>query len=205
MFERLVVGVDPGIASTGVAAVSAGATGAAAAGASVLRAETVRTSASAPEPERLRTLYRAIRDLLEERRPEAVAVERLMWGRNATSAMAVARASGVVLLAAAELGIPVREYAPLEVKMAITGNGAAGKEEVRRALGRLHAVRGVPREPDAADAVAVALCHLNQSRALRGASLGGDRGARGGSSPRAGERGDARASGPPATGPKARR
>jgi crossover junction endodeoxyribonuclease RuvC len=80
--------------------------------------------------------------------------------------MAVARASGVVLLAAAELGIPVQEYAPLEVKMAITGNGTAGKAEVRRALHRLHGVRGVPSEPDAVDAVAVALCHLHRSPSL---------------------------------------
>jgi crossover junction endodeoxyribonuclease RuvC len=172
MFERLVVGVDPGTAATGVAAVSEGTGGASAKGASVLWAETVRTSARDPEPERLRTLYRAIRDLLEARRPEAMAIERLMWGRNAPSAMAVARASGVVLLAAAELGVLVREYAPLEVKMAVTGNGSADKAEVRRALERLHAVRGVPRQPDAADAVAVALCHLHQSRALRPAAVG---------------------------------
>jgi crossover junction endodeoxyribonuclease RuvC len=171
VFERLVVGVDPGIAATGVAAVSTGAPGAAK-GTSVLWAETVRTSAQTPEPQRLRTLYRALRDLLEERRPEAVAVERLMWGRNATSAMAVARASGVVLLAAAELGVDVREYAPLEVKLAVTGNGTAGKEEVRRALERLHVVRGLPPDPDAADAVAVALCHLQQSRALRAETYG---------------------------------
>jgi crossover junction endodeoxyribonuclease RuvC len=205
MFERLVVGVDPGTAATGVAAVSAGRVGAPATGPSVLWAETVRTSARSPEPERLRTLYRAIRDLLEERRPEAVAVESLMWGRNAPSAMAVARASGVVLLAAAELGIEVREYSPSEVKLSVTGNGAASKQEVRRALERLHAVLGVPREPDAADAVAIALCHLHQSRALREAAVGPTgRGARGGSSPRAGDRGDAPASGPPATGSRAR-
>jgi len=84
----------------------------------------------------------------------------------------VARASGVVLLAAAELGVPVHEYAPLEVKMAITGNGTAGKDEVRRALQRLHGVRDVPSEPDAADAVAVALCHLHRSPALSEAAAG---------------------------------
>jgi crossover junction endodeoxyribonuclease RuvC len=171
MFERLVVGVDPGTAATGVAAITSGGPGApatrrAVAHPAVLWAETVRTSPRAPQAERLRALYRAIRDLLEARPPEALAVERLMWGRNAPSAMAVARASGVVLLAAAELGVPVREYAPLEVKMAITGNGTAGKDEVRRALHRLHGIRDVPSEPDAADAVAVALCHLHRSPAL---------------------------------------
>jgi crossover junction endodeoxyribonuclease RuvC len=82
----------------------------------------------------------------------------------------VARASGVVLLAAAEAAVPVFEYAPLEIKLAVTGNGAAGKPDVRRALERLHGVADLPTEPDAIDAVAVALCHLNQSRALREAA-----------------------------------
>lgn len=86
--------------------------------------------------------------------------------------MAVARASGMALLAAAELGIPVHEYAPLEVKMAVTGDGTAGKDDVRGALARLHGIVGVPREADAADAVAVALCHLHQSRPLREAAAG---------------------------------
>jgi crossover junction endodeoxyribonuclease RuvC len=84
--------------------------------------------------------------------------------------MSVARASGVVLLAAAEAGVPVREYAPLEVKMAVAGSGSAGKAQVRTALRRLHGLSEVPDDADAADAVAVALCHLSQSPALRSAS-----------------------------------
>jgi crossover junction endodeoxyribonuclease RuvC len=76
----------------------------------------------------------------------------------------------VILLAAAQRGIPVHEYAPLEVKMAVTGNGAAAKQDVRRALERLHGLNDVPSQPDAADAVAVALCHLQQSRQLRRAA-----------------------------------
>jgi crossover junction endodeoxyribonuclease RuvC len=78
--------------------------------------------------------------------------------------MQVARATGVVLLAAAEAGLEVEEYGPLEVKMAVTGQGNADKRQVRDALARFHGLRGVPSEPDAADAVAVALCHLTQSR-----------------------------------------
>jgi crossover junction endodeoxyribonuclease RuvC len=109
-------------------------------------------------------------DAVRDHRPEAVAVERLMWGRNVGSAMGVARATGVILLAAAEAGVAVFEYAPLEVKMAVTGNGAAGKREVRTALERIHGVADLPREADAADAVAVAVCHLGQSRALREAA-----------------------------------
>ena len=87
-----------------------------------------------------------------------------MWGRNVGSAMSVARATGVVLLAAAEAGVPVEEYAPLEVKMAVAGVGNAPKDLIRRALERTHRLTDVPREPDAADAVAVAFCHLQESR-----------------------------------------
>ena len=165
MFERLVIGVDPGMASTGIAAV-----GASGRHRSVAETSTIRTPADAPEAERVLTLHRAFGSLLDEHRPEAVAVESLMWGKNAGSAMAVARATGVVLLAAAQRGIPVHEYAPLEVKMAITGNGTAAKQDVRRALERLHGLENVPAQPDAADAVAVALCHLQQSPQLRQAA-----------------------------------
>lgn len=158
MFERIVVGADPGIAATGLAAVAV----ARGRRALVLWAGTVRTPAGQPEGARLRTLHEEVRAMLLEHRPEAVAMERLMWGRNVRSAMGVARASGVLMLAATELGIPIHEYAPLEVKMAVTGNGRAGKEVVRRSLSRLIGVEGVPAEPDAADAVAVAVCHLQR-------------------------------------------
>ena len=166
MFDRIVIGVDPGVAATGLAVVAGGAGGAA----GVVSAGTVRTQADLPEPDRLQAIHRAVVEAIRVHRPEAVAVERLMWGRNVGSAMGVARATGVVLLAAAEAGVAVFEYAPLEVKLAVTGNGAAGKREVRTALERLHGVADLPKEPDAADAVAVAVCHLGQSRALRTAA-----------------------------------
>jgi crossover junction endodeoxyribonuclease RuvC len=166
MFDRLVIGVDPGMASTGLAVV-----GATAGSPTIVMTTTIRTPADVPEADRVFTLHRAVEAAIEEHRPEAVAVESLMWGKNAGSAMAVSRASGVILLAAAERAIPVHEYAPLEVKMAITGSGAAAKQDVRRALERLHGLADVPTQPDAADAVAVALCHLQQSRVLRRAAL----------------------------------
>jgi len=87
-----------------------------------------------------------------------------MWGKNVGSAMSVARATGVILLAASEAGIQAEEYAPLEVKMAVVGVGNAPKDAVRRALVRTHGLDGVPDEPNAVDAVAIALCHLQQSR-----------------------------------------
>jgi crossover junction endodeoxyribonuclease RuvC len=116
------------------------------------------------EASRLRRLHEAVAAAIRDHAVEAVAVERVMWGRNVGSAMSVARATGVVLLAADQAGVPVEEYAPLEVKMAVTGVGNAPKETLRRALIRIHRLEDVPSEPNAADAVAVAFCHLQQSR-----------------------------------------
>jgi crossover junction endodeoxyribonuclease RuvC len=173
MFEPCVLGVDPGLAATGLAAVSRTK-----GRARVLWSDTVRTPAGLAEAHRLAMVAEAVRDAIRTHRPEAVAVEAVMWGQNKTSALSVARATGVVLLAAAEAGIAVEEYAPLEVKMAITGIGNAEKARVRAAMIRAHRVEGVPDQPDAADAVAVALCHLNQSRLRRAAGAAGAFGTR---------------------------
>jgi crossover junction endodeoxyribonuclease RuvC len=162
MFDEPVLGVDPGTAAVGLAVVARN-------GGSprVAWATTFRTPRGLGPADRLRLIHDAIREAIRERRPAVVAMERLMWGRNVDSAMAVARASGAIMVAAAESGLPVEEYAPLEVKMAVTGVGNAAKEQVRLALARLLGVDGVPSEPDAADAVAVAVCHLQQSRLRR--------------------------------------
>jgi crossover junction endodeoxyribonuclease RuvC len=155
MFESSVLGVDPGTAAVGLAVVdSAGGRP------SVRWATTVRTPAGLSASDRLRRIHGAVRDVISERGPEAMAIERLMWGRNTQSAMDVSRATGVILLAAAQAGVPVEEYPPLQVKMAVTGVGNATKEAVRRSLTRVFGIEGVPGGPDATDAVAVAVCHL---------------------------------------------
>src|SRR5206468_11456088 len=128
---------------------------------------TVRTWGDRGESLRLRLVYGAVRDALHKHRAVSLAVERVMWGRNVGSALSVARSTGVVLLAAADAGVPVEEYAPLEVKMAVAGVGNAPKNVVRRALMHTHRLEGVPDEPNAVDAVAVAFCHLQQSRLRR--------------------------------------
>ena len=159
MFDDVVLGVDPGTAAVGLAVVERGTSGP-----RVLWAGTLRTPAGLASELRLRRLHEGVVTAIREHAPGAMAVERLLWGRNSQSAMAVAQASGVIMLAAAEAGIPVEEYAPLEVKMAVAGVGNAGKDQVRRALARTHGLAAVPEQPDAADAVAVAVCHLQQSR-----------------------------------------
>jgi crossover junction endodeoxyribonuclease RuvC len=166
VFEQVVLGVDPGTAAVGVAAVRGSAWRA-----SVEWAGTLRTPPGAPGPERLRAIYRGVRRAIARHRPEVLAVERLLFGRNAESGIEVARATGAVLVAAAEAGIRVEEYAPAQVKVAVTGVGNASKEAVRRGLVRLLGPGAVPSDPDAADAVAVALCHL-QLAGLRRAARG---------------------------------
>lgn len=162
MFDSIVLGVDPGVSALGLAVVARRERRA-----EILFAATVRTPPGLAEPDRLGLIYEAVRDAIAAHRPDAVAVERLAWNKNQVSALGVARATGVVLLAASQARIPVEEYGPLEVKMAVTGQGNADKARVRQALVRLHGLDDVPDEPDAADAVAVALCHLAQSRLRR--------------------------------------
>ena len=155
MFESSVLGVDPGVARCGLAVVGRrGRT-------SDLRfATTVITSADADEGIRFRAIAEAARAAIAEHRPAAVAVERVAWSRNQVSALHVARATGAIILVAAEAGLPVAEYAPNEVKQAVTGAGNADKAQVQRALTRIHGLHDVPAQADAADAVAVALTHL---------------------------------------------
>lgn len=162
MFESSVLGVDPGTAAVGLAVVVSDRSRP-----SVRWTETVRTPAGVAPSERLRWIHERTAEAIVRHRPDAVALERLLWGRNTQSAMGVARATGVIMLAAAQAGIRVEEYAPLEVKMAVTGVGNAPKAAVRRALVRVLGLEDLPEDADAADAVAVGVCHLHQSRMRR--------------------------------------
>src|SRR5581483_9395312 len=139
MFESRVLGVDPGVATVGLAVLERGS-----GGPRLVWAGTVRTPAGAEEASRLRAIHDAVVEAIARQRPGSVAVERVAWNRNQVSA------PSVVLLAASEAGLPVDEYGPLEVKMAVTGMGVADKAQVRSALSRFHGLRGVPDQPDAA-------------------------------------------------------
>ena len=164
MFEPCVLGVDPGVAATGIAAV-----GHRGRHAKLLWADTIRTPSNLPEASRLRHIHDHVRQAIAAYRPSSVAIERVAWNKNHASALRVARATGAIMLAAAEADLAVEEYGPLEVKMAVTGSGMAEKAQVRDALARLHGLAGVPTQPDAADAVAIALCHLTQTPLRRAA------------------------------------
>ena len=155
MFDARVLGVDPGVARCGLAVVGRrGRT------TTLIWSGTVSTSTDADEAARLRKLAEGMRIAIETHAPQAVAIERVAWSRNQVSALHVARATGALMLVAAQADLPVDEYAPNEVKQAITGMGNADKKQVQLALVRIHELRDVPAQPDAADAVAVALTHL---------------------------------------------
>jgi crossover junction endodeoxyribonuclease RuvC len=120
----------------------------------------LRTPTAAPLPERLAMLQREIDGLLDDLRPSAMAVERVLFQVNARTAISVGQASGLALAAAAAHAIPVTSYSPNEVKLAVTGYGAAGKEQVQTMVARLCGLPAPPSPADAADALALAVCHL---------------------------------------------
>lgn len=151
-----VLGVDPGLASTGYAVVEGGP--------SRLRVRavgTVRTSPRTPGPARLRAIHDAIAALTADHPVETAAVEAWFVHPVSRSAMAMAEARGAILVAMAGAGLEVAEYSPNTIKQAVTGNGGAGKDQVRAMVARLSGVRA---DTDhAADALAVAICHLSSA------------------------------------------
>ncbi len=117
------------------------------------------TSSSAPMAQRLLEIHAAVGELIARYRPDAIAVELLFFARNVTTAMTVGQARGVVLLAAAQHGVPLAEYSPSEVKQAVVGYGKADKQQIQEMVRIMLDLATVPAPDDAADALAVAICH----------------------------------------------
>jgi crossover junction endodeoxyribonuclease RuvC len=150
-----VLGIDPGLSRCGYGVVAREPGAIRALGCGV-----IRTPPGDALPERLVGLDDELRALIADVRPSAVAVERVLFQNNARTAMSVGQASGLALVVAARAGIPVALYSPNEVKLAITGDGRADKAAVQSMVVRLLNLREVPKPPDAADALALACCHL---------------------------------------------
>jgi len=131
----------------------------------------IRLAKSKPLPVRLVELHRALTAELERWQPQVVAIEEVFYSVNAKSALKLGQVSGVALLAAAELQLPVAEYAPLSIKSSVVGYGLAKKEQVQFMVARLLELQEIPEPADAADALAIAICHLHtaQTLALQGA------------------------------------
>ena len=156
----LVIGIDPGTATTGYGLVRENEDG------SLLLVDygAVLTPPKTPMPERLLKLYRELNEILLLHRPDSAAVEKLFFQRNVRTAISVGQGRGVALLALAEAGLPVAEYTPLEVKQAIAGYGGADKNQVQQMVRALLDMDEIPKPDDAADALAVAICHLHSAR-----------------------------------------
>ncbi len=160
-----ILGIDPGYAIVGFGLVEADK------GTNILRrCGVITTPAGAPMAHRLFLIAQDLEALLGQFRPDAMAVEELFFNTNVTTAIGVAQARGVILMTAEKLGVPVFEYTPLQVKQAVTGYGRAEKQQVMEMTRRLLNLPAIPKPDDAADAVAIALCHARSatSRLPRG-------------------------------------
>lgn len=160
MNTSLVLGIDPGTAITGYGLVEQGDD------LRLIDAGAILTPAGTPLAQRLLTIHDQLSRLISMHRPAAVAVEELFFSKNVRTAMSVGQARGVVLLAAAQAGLPVYHYKPTEVKLAVTGYGGADKPQVQEMVRLLLGMPSTPKPDDVADAIAIAICHL-QSAHLR--------------------------------------
>ncbi|HZU87310.1 MAG TPA: crossover junction endodeoxyribonuclease RuvC [Anaerolineaceae bacterium] len=156
----LVLGIDPGTATTGYGVIRETEAG----DEEMVAYGVILTPAGMPLEERLLLLHQQLQEILLLHRPQCAAVEKLFFQKNVRTAMAVGQARGVVLLALAEAGLPIGEYTPLEVKQAVVGYGGADKKQVQEMVKALLRLDKIPKPDDAADALAVAICHLHSSR-----------------------------------------
>ena len=152
----IILGIDPGLASTGygVVALKDGRL-------TALDGGVIETPSGVPRERRLADIYEEIERLLSAHEPDAVALEELYFGQNVRTAFAVGHARGVVMLAAGRNGLPCAGYTPQKVKAAVCGNGRADKDQVARMVKMLLGLAEEPRPDHAADALAVAICHAN--------------------------------------------
>lgn len=157
--ERLILGIDPGYGRAGYAIVAAQRSAL-----QLIACNTIITPRGLAYPERLQQLYGELREVIMRYSPREAAIEKLFFGKNAPTAIAVAQARGVTLLALVQSGISIAEYTPNEVKLAVTGYGAAKKGQVGDMVRLLLHLSSIPRPDDSADAAAIAICHAHTLR-----------------------------------------
>lgn len=155
--SRVTLGIDPGTARLGYGVIR-GVDPAVS-----LEFGVVETPAGDAMPDRLLRLHDELLGIIREYRPEVMVVEKLFFARNVTNALTVGQARGVAMLTAAENGIPVVEYTPAEVKQAVAGYGNAGKEQIQEMVRLILGLEESPKPDDAADALAVAICHVQHA------------------------------------------
>jgi len=151
--DLVTLGIDPGTAILGFGVIQGDINP------TLIDVGVIETESAAPMPDCLVILHAETARLIERYRPDVMAIEQLFFARNVTTAIAVGQARGVVLLAAAQAGIPVAEYSPSEVKFAVVGYGKAEKRQMQEMVRLILDLDEVPHPDDAADALAIALCH----------------------------------------------
>ena len=160
-----VLGIDPGTASTGFGVVDSEAQALI-----TITGGVISTGPDAPVERRLALIAGHLSELLEEHQPDALAIEEVFFGRNARSAFAVGQARGAVLATAGARQVPCFSYTPQAVKLAVCGSGAARKDQVQRMVAALLGLEAPPASDHAADALALAICHIFGSRSAVGSS-----------------------------------
>ena len=156
-----ILGIDPGYGITGFGLIDAQR-----GSSQLLRCGAITTPAGMDFSARLEIIYHDMTELLKVAQPEAVAIEELFFGHNVTTAIGVAQSRGVILLAVRQAGIPLYQYKPMQVKQAVVGYGNATKHQVMDMTKRLLQLEKMPKPDDAADAIAIALCHARSSTSL---------------------------------------
>jgi crossover junction endodeoxyribonuclease RuvC len=151
-----ILGIDPGTGIMGFGVIDAGRQP------KMIDAGVIRTKVHQPEQERLLTIYNCLQEIVKANKPQVVSVEKLFFSRNVTTAMSVAQARGIVLLVAQQHGLPIAEYTPQQIKMALTGYGKADKKQIQEMVKLLLKLKVVPKPDDCADALAAALTHSAQ-------------------------------------------
>ena len=154
-----VIGIDPGTAITGWGVVEGDGNQL-----TMVAYGVVTTPAGTPLPQRLQTIYHELTGIIQEWQPETSAIEELFFSKNAKTALTVGHGRGVAMLALANSNLPIVEYKPLEIKQAITGHGGADKQQMQQMVKLLLELDDIPRPDDAADGLAVAICHLHSAR-----------------------------------------
>ncbi|HEX6108843.1 MAG TPA: crossover junction endodeoxyribonuclease RuvC [Ktedonobacteraceae bacterium] len=158
---RVALGIDPGTAIVGYAVVESRGSEL-----NMVVCDVITTSSSLSMPERLQHIYQRLNEIITTYRPNEAAIEELFFAKNARTALTVGQARGVAMLALANGGLAVAEYTPKQVKQAVTGYGGAKKEQVGEMVRILLHLKSIPRPDDAADAAAIAICHLHTASFL---------------------------------------
>lgn len=161
-----ILGIDPGTALTGFGVIDIDGVVY-----TLVDGGVIKTTVNSPLAQRLKIIYDDITAIIAQSQPDVMSVEKLFFAQNVTTAMAVSHARGVVLLAAEQIGLPVAEYTPLQIKQALTGYGRAEKKQMQEMVRVVLRLKELPKPDDCADALATAICHAMTSPIFKNSAI----------------------------------